>query len=139
MIRAPAPPDRRDVLAVVGSVVGTVVDLLRDRSCRTSDSTRFPFLAERAPLPHHVPEHAGGVALRFAMVQDVLTERFARHGAGLLSRPAVAARRGPAGHSSPPPTPPGSPSLMTSGSTRERLGQSDAAIATLRGKLDAQT
>jgi hypothetical protein len=32
------------------------------------------------PLPHHVPKYPGGVSLRFAMVHDVLTERFAKHG-----------------------------------------------------------
>ncbi|MFO0930542.1 MAG: hypothetical protein U0736_26515 [Gemmataceae bacterium] len=37
-------------------------------------------LAEYAPLPHHVPQFQGGLALRFAMVHDVLHERFARHG-----------------------------------------------------------
>jgi len=32
------------------------------------------------PLPHHIPKYSGGVSLRFAMVHDVLTERFAKHG-----------------------------------------------------------
>ncbi len=32
------------------------------------------------PLPHHIPKYPGGVSLRFAMVHDVLTERFAKHG-----------------------------------------------------------
>ena len=41
---------------------------------------RYPYLAERVPLPHHVPEHAGGVSFRFAMVHDVLLERFPKHG-----------------------------------------------------------
>lgn len=40
----------------------------------------FEFLAIYSPLPHHVPEHPGGVSLRFAMVHDVIHERFARHG-----------------------------------------------------------
>ncbi|WP_406694463.1 hypothetical protein V5E97_25650 [Singulisphaera sp. Ch08] len=41
---------------------------------------KFAFLAERTPLPHHVPEHPGGLSFRFAMVQDVIHERFAKHG-----------------------------------------------------------
>jgi hypothetical protein len=36
--------------------------------------------ADSFPLPHHVPKHAGAVTLRFAMVHDVIHERFARHG-----------------------------------------------------------
>src|SRR5579872_4351344 len=32
------------------------------------------------PYPHHIPKQAGGVSLRFAMVHDVLHERFPRHG-----------------------------------------------------------
>jgi hypothetical protein len=32
------------------------------------------------PLPHQLPKYPGGVSLRFAMVHDVLHERFARHG-----------------------------------------------------------
>ena len=32
------------------------------------------------PLPHHIPKYPGGVSLRFAMVNDALTERFAKHG-----------------------------------------------------------
>ncbi|MDA1230280.1 MAG: hypothetical protein O2856_05860, partial [Planctomycetota bacterium] len=40
---------------------------------------RYDFLAKRVPSPHHVPQYAGGVSLRFAMVQDVLHERFPKH------------------------------------------------------------
>src|SRR5438067_2509908 len=40
----------------------------------------FPFLAEAIPLPHHVPKYAGGVSLRFAMVHDILHERYPRAG-----------------------------------------------------------
>jgi hypothetical protein len=32
------------------------------------------------PLPHQVPRYPGGVALSFAMVHDVIHERYARHG-----------------------------------------------------------
>lgn len=37
-------------------------------------------LAQEIPLPHHVPEFAGGLSFRFAMAHDVIHERFARHG-----------------------------------------------------------
>jgi hypothetical protein len=32
------------------------------------------------PLPHHIPKYEGGVTLRFAMVHDVIHERFPWHG-----------------------------------------------------------
>lgn len=32
------------------------------------------------PLPHQIPKDPGGISLRFAMVHDVLHERYARHG-----------------------------------------------------------
>jgi hypothetical protein len=32
------------------------------------------------PLPHHIAKYPGGTSLRFAMVHDVIHERFARHG-----------------------------------------------------------
>src|SRR5262249_52897388 len=35
---------------------------------------------EALPYPHHVPKQPDGVSLRFAMVNDVLHERFPRHG-----------------------------------------------------------
>jgi hypothetical protein len=36
--------------------------------------------AEALPLPHHVPKYPEGVSLRFAMVHDVIHERFPWHG-----------------------------------------------------------
>src|SRR5262245_9678588 len=35
---------------------------------------------EYYPFPHHIPRSPGNVTLRFAMVHDVLHERFPRHG-----------------------------------------------------------
>jgi hypothetical protein len=32
------------------------------------------------PYPHHIPKYPGGVSLRFAMVHDVIHERYPRHG-----------------------------------------------------------
>ena len=37
------------------------------------------------PLPHHVPRHAGNLTLRFAMVHDVIHERFPRHGSAFYA------------------------------------------------------
>jgi hypothetical protein len=39
----------------------------------------FPNRAYFPPLPHHFPKYPGGITLRFAMVHDVLHERYGRH------------------------------------------------------------
>jgi hypothetical protein len=48
-------------------------------------SYRLPGQEEKAdvveyPLPHHIPKYEGGISLRFAMVHDVIHERYPRHG-----------------------------------------------------------
>src|SRR5262249_30037613 len=40
----------------------------------------YPSWTKTYALPHRVPKFPGGISLRFAMVHDVLHERFARHG-----------------------------------------------------------
>lgn len=37
-------------------------------------------ITRTGPLPHQLPKYPGGISLRFAMVHDVLHERFAKHG-----------------------------------------------------------
>ena len=99
-------------------------------------SNRFDFLAERIPLPHHVPEHRDGASLRFAMVQDVLHERFARHA------PAFYAARNRLVESrlqSLGPDDPARFSLIDDLAVgQERLGQSHAAADLIRAKLADQ-
>lgn len=63
--------------ALLGFAVGFVSTLVPYLGFRTFD---LPFLAEQVPLPHHVPEHRGGVSFRFAMLHDVIHERFPKHG-----------------------------------------------------------
>lgn len=63
--------------AAVGFSAGWVAGFVSHGNLRRDD---YPFLAERVPLPHHVPPVKGGAALRFAMVHDVLHERYPRHG-----------------------------------------------------------
>src|SRR6476659_781829 len=60
--------------AVVGAVLSYVPAVLY--SVHQYIDSRTTVL----PFPHHIPNMPGGVSLRFAMVQDVLHERFARHG-----------------------------------------------------------
>jgi hypothetical protein len=43
--------------------------------------TGYQDVARDFPLPHHVPQYAGGLSFRFAMIHDVLHERFEKHGA----------------------------------------------------------
>src|SRR3954471_22756657 len=75
---------RRLVLTAVAAVAGlgggwlcAVISVPGQLLPRPKD---YPFLVEYVPLPHHVPEHQGGAAFRFAMVYDVIHERFAKHG-----------------------------------------------------------
>jgi hypothetical protein len=46
------------------------------------------------PLPHHIPKYEGGVTLRFAMVHDVIHERFPRHGEAYYRERNRLARQG---------------------------------------------
>jgi len=96
----------------------------------------YPSLAEQLPLPHHVPKYADGLSFRFAMAQDVLHERFPKHGPAhyrerdRLTRLALAAL--------PEDDPARLPLLDDLGVGLDRLGRSDEAVATLRRKLESQ-
>src|SRR5690242_20064070 len=53
-----------------------------------------PAPADRTfPLPHHIPKYPGGITLRFAMVHDVLHERFPFHGAAYYAERNRRARK----------------------------------------------
>jgi len=117
--------------------VGYVVGLAYGAAGYTTPrQEQFPFLAERIPLPHHVPEHAGGASFRFAMVQDVLHERFAKHGPthyrerNRLAREKLAAL--------PADDPVRFALVDDLGVGLDRLGKPDEAIPILRDKLEAQ-
>ncbi len=96
----------------------------------------FPFLSERVPLPHHVPEHPGGLSFRFAMAHDVIHERFAKHGPAhyrerdRLTRMKLA--------NLDPDDPAGFPLRDDLAAGLERLGRPDEAVAVMREKLDRQ-
>ncbi len=121
------------IAAGLGYAAGAVVSIAHHASTRSADN---PTLAERVPLPHHIPEHPGGVSLRFAMVHDVIHERFAKHGPAhyrerdRLAREKLAALA---------PDDPARFSLSDDLATGlERLGRSDEAVAVMREKLDRQ-
>lgn len=58
------------LLAALGAVCGAAAGRRFD--------TQEP--ARTLPLPHHIPKYPGVASLRFAMVHDVVTERFPKHG-----------------------------------------------------------
>ncbi len=76
---------QRRLMALIGVIIGT---FFGDCTGFVTSSVvyvsitpqRYGFLAQRVSLPHHVPQFRGGVSLRLAMVQDVLHERFPKHG-----------------------------------------------------------
>jgi hypothetical protein len=95
-----------------------------------------PELAELIPLPHHVPEHPGGISFRFAMAHDVIHERFPKHGPAhyrerdRLTREQLA----PLGLDDPARF----PLLDDLAVGMERLGKANDAIEVIRDKLARQ-
>jgi hypothetical protein len=76
-----APLGRAAGLAVVVvlAVVGGCAGLFFGHAHRLPGQPPLQDIHEY-PLPHHIPRYEGGVSLRFAMVHDVIHERFPRHG-----------------------------------------------------------
>jgi hypothetical protein len=60
--------------AVIGAVFGLVVGLTPAFQSPGGEKV------ENWPMPHHIPKYPGGVTLRYAMVHDVIHERFPKHG-----------------------------------------------------------
>jgi hypothetical protein len=95
-----------------------------------------PDFAEYVPLPHHVPAHQGGVAFRFAMVHDVVHERYPRHGPAYyrerdrLAREKLAALR--------PDVPLAFTLTDDVAGGLDRVGRSDEAVDLMRQKLQRQ-
>ncbi|QJW95501.1 hypothetical protein [Frigoriglobus tundricola] len=88
------------------------------------------------PLPHHVPQYAGGVSLRYAMVHDVIHERFPKHGPAhyrernRLTTHALAALA--------PDAPAAFPLADDLAAGLERLGRPNEAVTVVRDKLARQ-
>src|SRR5947209_896561 len=87
------------------------------------------------PLPHHVPKTTGGVSLRFAMVQDVIHERFARHGRAYYEERNRRCREALAGS-----LPDERRDALTDdlGAGLDHLGNHDEAVQLLHDKLKPQ-
>ena len=100
---------------------------------RTND---YAFLAETVPLPHHVPQYAGHTSLRFAMVHDVIHERYPKHGRAYYeARNRVTRARLAPLRSDNPATFPMADDLAAE---LERLGDPDEAVRVMRDKLAQQ-
>ena len=121
------------VAAAFGYGVGEVVGTVPHAAHRSID---YPFLAERVELPHHVPEHRGGLSFRFAMAHDVLHERFASHGPDHYRERIRRTREALAKLA--PDDPSRFPLADDLAAGLERLGKSDEAVAVMREKLKAQ-
>jgi hypothetical protein len=121
------------VMTAIGFVVGWVGSSSR---AILAFPARFPFLAEYAPLPHHVPEHKGGLSFRFAMAHDVLLQRFPKHGPAhyeardRITREALAALE--------PDDPARLPLMDDLAAGLDRLGRPGEAVVVMRAKLAMQ-
>lgn len=98
--------------------------------------TNYPFLTESVPLPHHVPLFSGGLSLRFAMVHDVIHERFPKHGRvyyqerNRLTRQRLSTRA--------PADPASFPLADDLAAGLERLGKPGEAVVVMKEKLARQ-
>ena len=119
--------------AVAGLVAGWVGGSLGHFLPRPDD---YPFLAERVPLPHHVPQYPGGVSFRFAMAHDVILERFPRHSTPHYRERDRLTREKLARLTSDDPARFPLDDDLAAG--LERLGRTDEAVAVLRDKLARQ-
>jgi tetratricopeptide (TPR) repeat protein len=121
------------IAAAVGWCVGWVAGSIGHFIPKPAN---YPFLAQYTHLPHHVPKYPDGVSFRFAMVQDIIHERFAKHGQAhyrerdRITREALQ-RLAPDDSS-------GFALLDDLGTGLERLGRSDEAVAVMRDKLARQ-
>ena len=57
----------------LGAIIGFTAGMMLSYS-------QSVYHAKYFPLPHHIAKHPGGVSFRFAMVHDIIHERFPRHG-----------------------------------------------------------
>jgi hypothetical protein len=112
--------------AFVGGCVGSAL-------LPQPDSVRY---ARSAPMPYHVPKYKGGVALRLAMVHDVIHERFPKHGPAFYRERERLARKKLKSLS-----PDSDEALALAddiGAGLERRGESEEAAGVLREKLTRQ-
>lgn len=89
-----------------------------------------------SPLPHHVPPTPNGVSLRFAMVHDIIHERYPKHGSAYYQERERLARLE---LSKLQPEQRAALDLMDDiGAGLHRMGKTPEAIALLQRKLEIQ-
>jgi hypothetical protein len=128
---------RRLVLTTLAALAGWVVGWLAGAMGHLiPDPGKYPFLAESRFLPHHVSRFAGGVSFRFAMANDVIHERFSRHGAAYYRERNRLTKKNLEALAAADPR--RFPLLDDLGAGLERLGRSDEAVTVMREKLARQ-
>jgi hypothetical protein len=114
---------------IVGHRGGTISD-------SPPNPAAYASLGKQVPLPHHVPSQPKGAAFRFAMVHDVLHERFPKHGPAYYKERNRQTRAKLAKLA--PNDPAGFPLTDDLATGLARLGQPEEAIALMRAKLARQ-
>ena len=132
------PPRRMRLLgALVGMIgghfLGAFAWVLYE--LRPEQST-IPHLARPVPLPHHIPKYEGGLSLRFAMVHDVIHERFPRHGEAHYRYRNQRTKEQLTALAADDPA--RFPLLDDLAAGLDRLGRSGEAVDIIRAKLAAQ-
>jgi hypothetical protein len=120
--------------ASVGLIIGGCYGLVRTLIPSRADLAAE---AERGPAPHHVPPQAGGIAFRFAMVHDVLHERFPKHGEAYHRERERRLRERLA--TTPPDVPAFDDDTDDLAIALARLNRREEAIQLLRAKLGKQS
>ncbi len=124
------------VLVFIGGACGAMIFGVFVAMEQLAPQSEFEHLAIYSPLPHHVPEHPGGLSLRFAMVHDVIHERFVRHGDAYYKQRNLQTRTELEKLSNDDPA--RWPLIDDLCVGLERLGETDKAIPLMQEKLDQQ-
>lgn len=124
--------------AVAGAIVGAIVDV----AGAMPHAARLASPVKVYPLPHLIPKYPGGIALRLAMVHDVIHQRFPKHGPAYYKQRNREVREELAQLETSPgdfrPTDRYFALLDDLGSGLDRLGDDDEAVRVLREKLRQQ-
>jgi hypothetical protein len=125
------------ILAGVGIALGLIIIVpFAFRVVRAALPTRTVFY----PLPHQIPRYPGGVSFRFAMVHDIIHDRYPRHGKAYYQErnrrvlATIAKHKGADGL----PPPDQFDLIDDLGVGLDSLGDSDEAVRWLRLKLKTQ-
>jgi hypothetical protein len=134
------PFEKRNLLTLIsaaclGGFIGFIVSLFLDPGVLSSRKEKVHVL----PMPHLFPKYPGGITLRFAMVHDVLHERYARHGRDYYIERNRRARESLKTLSDESPDTEKAFALMDDlGVGLDSVTEHDQAVAVMRDKLQRQ-